>query len=44
MTSLTKNPKLPNQNIFFESRLETPDAFEHLNSSLAQLAEELWHW
>jgi len=44
MTSLTKK-KQPPTNIFF--RVQTrrlADPFEGMNSSLAQLAEELWHW
>jgi len=44
MTSVTKNPD-PNQKIFFrvQSR-RLADAFEPLNSSLAQSAEELGRW
>jgi len=40
-----KKSTTPNQEIFFQmqtKRLANP--FEPLNSSLAQLAEELWHW
>jgi len=45
MTSVTKKSATPNQKILFRvqsTRLVHP--FEPLNSSLAQLAEELGRW
>jgi len=45
MTSLTKYPQRPTKKFFLRvqtRRLANP--FEPLNSSLAQSAEELWHW
>jgi len=45
MTSLTKNPQPPNQKVFFRVLTRRlADLFESLNSSLAQFAEDLWHW
>jgi len=44
MTSLTKNPHLPAKNYFRVQTRRLDDPFEPLNSSLAQSAEELWHW
>jgi len=40
-----KKPTPPNQKIFFRVQsTRLADLFELLNSSLAQLAEELEHW
>jgi len=44
MTSLTKNPQPPTKNFFQVQTRRLVDLFEPLNSSLAQLAEELWCW
>jgi len=45
MTSVTKNLQPPTKKFFFECRLEDlAGLFKGLNSSLAQLAEELWRW
>jgi len=45
MTSLTKNLQLPTKKFFFQVQTRRlADPFEPLNSSLAQLAEELWRW
>jgi len=45
MTSVTKNPQPPTKKFFFrvQSR-RLADPFEPLNSSLAQLAEDLGRW
>jgi len=42
LTSLTKNPKPKTKKKFFHCRLEDLPSLEGLNSSPAQLAEELW--
>jgi len=44
MTSLTKNPQPPTKKFFQVQTRRLADLFEPLNSFLAQLAEELWHW
>jgi len=38
-TSVTKTPQHPTKNFF-----SSADSLEPLNSSLAQLAKELWCW
>jgi len=42
MTSLTKKPEAQNQNFFSLETRRLAQSFEDLNSSLVQLAEELW--
>jgi len=44
MTSLTKNLQPPTKNFFQVQTRRLVDPFEPLNSSLAQSAEEIWHW
>jgi len=44
MTSVTKNPHPPTKKFFTVQSTRLADPFEPLNSSLAQLAEELGHW
>jgi len=45
MTSLTENLHPPSKKIFFQVQsTRLADPFEPLNSSLAQLAEELGCW
>jgi len=44
MTTLTKNPQSQTKNFFRMQTRRLADPFELLNSSLAQLAEELWRW
>jgi len=44
MTTLTKNPQSRTKNFFRMQTRRLADPFELLNSSLAQLAEELWRW
>jgi len=45
MTSVTKNPQPLTKKFFFRVQsTKLADAFEPLNSSLAQSAEELGHW
>jgi len=43
MMSLIKNPQPQSKNYFSLQTRRRADLFEGLNSSLAQLAEELWH-
>jgi len=42
MTSVTKNPQPQPKNFFQVQSRRLAYSFEPLNSSLAQLAEELW--
>jgi len=42
--SVTKNPHTPTKNFFRVQSIRLADPFEPLNSSLAQLAEELGCW
>ena len=44
MTSLTKNRTHQPENVFRVQSTRLADPFEHLNSSLAQSAEELGRW
>jgi len=44
MTSLTENPHPPGKNFFRVQSTRLADPFEPLNSSLAQMAEELGRW
>ena len=44
MTSLTKNPQPPTKKFFRVQSTRLADPFEPLNSSQAQLAEELGRW
>jgi len=44
MTSLTKNPQPQPKKYFQVQTRRLADPFEHLNSSIAQSAQELWHW
>jgi len=44
MTSLTKNPQTPTKIFFRVQTRRLADLFEPVNSSLAQLAEELGRW
>jgi len=44
MTPLTKNLQLPTKKIFSLQTRRLVESFEGLNSSLAQLAEELCSW
>jgi len=44
MTSVTKNPQRLTKNFFRVQSTRLADPFEPLNSSLAQLAEELGRW
>jgi len=44
MTSLTKNPQSPTTIFFRVQTRRLANPFEPFNSSLAQSAEELWHW
>jgi len=40
-----KKSATPNQKIFFQVQTRRlAESFEGLNSFLAQLVEELWHW
>jgi len=44
MMSVTKNPHPPTKRFFRVQSKRLSNPFEPLNSSLAQSAEELWHW
>jgi len=45
MMSLTKNRQPPTKKFFFQVQTRRlADQFQPLNSSVAQSAEELWHW
>jgi len=45
MMSLPKNPHPATKKFFFQVQsTRLADPFEPLNSSLAQSAEEQWHW
>jgi len=44
MSSLTKNPPPQPKSFFRVQTGRLADLFDPLNSSLVQLAEELWRW
>jgi len=45
VTSVTKNLQPPTKKFLFQVQsTRLADLFEPLNSSLAQLVEELWRW